>query len=80
MTQQGVDLRFAAPEGLEVFHGRTAAASFQDGFAVASTDIHIEHARLTIGRFFESGVSVGGQYFCPLVTVVARSIAASKNV
>src|SRR3990167_1930980 len=80
VTQQGVDARFAAPEGLEVLHGRTAAARFEDGLAVATTDFGAQHPGFGGRGFLESGVRIRREYLSPLVAVIACRVAAGKDV
>src|SRR5690606_41152377 len=70
-----LDLRLAPAEFDECLHRIAAAASFQDAREKAPRDIRVEDA-----CFFERAERIRGEHFRPLVTVVARGIAAGEDV
>ena len=90
VTQQRVDRRFAAPEGLERFHGRPAAAGFQDGTPVFSASFYRNGAGdgLVVSvytcrcgdlcTFLEGCIGVGRENFSPFVAVVPGGVTAEK--
>ncbi len=79
VAQEGVDARFAAPEGFEGLEGGAAAADFQDLLTEASTGFG---AGGTVRRcgFFKGCIGIGLQHFGPFVAVVAGAVATGKDM
>src|SRR4051812_24197930 len=79
MAQQRVQSGFAASEGLERLYRGAAAASLENGLAIFSSGFD---ARQTVFTrcLFKRGIRIGAQDLRPLVAVVARRVAASKDV
>ena len=80
MAQQGIDIRFATPEGLERFQRRPRAAHRQDFILEALPGLDRQDIVAGSAGFFEGAVGVGRQYLCPLVAIVAGRVAAGKDV
>src|SRR3569623_1827724 len=74
-AQQGFRLRLAAAEGHEAFQRRARTAHREDRIAERSARGRVENPRL-----FEPAEGIGGQYFRPQIAVIARAVAAGKNV
>ncbi len=79
VAQQGIQLRLTTTEGFERFHRGSAAADFQNRFAVAAAGVDAGCAVLG-GGFFKGGVGIGAQHLGPLVAVVTGGIATRKDV
>ena len=76
MAQERFDLRFASAKSAEIVECRPATATGQDFAEEALARAWVEG----VSSLLESGVAVGRKHLGPFVAVLARGVAAGKNV